>query len=330
MARTLSMPLFTAVLFTAFVISTCSISPFDLSHLPTQPLCLTPLAGAENAAPAASYIYDAASFFHPNPQRLTVPQQVQGAEKLASNPLLAAVMPYAQQYMSHRTRSTQKTNGVGAGLGDGTSNTTVHAWFIIFLIILGGLAWTAHHTVKSAENEERKEKERKEAEQAEKDKFKRSLVVGPLETIELPIEGDEGIIREDDQYEQRDVDADVAHYDDEQGNNRYVNPNYYSEHENTYATQQNGYSQQEPSYYENQEPAVHYNQGNGQYDQGSSNYDPQQQEGHQQNGQYYDDRRALDQYGASQGPSDYEGQAQYGNYQYEDDQDLANLVDDER
>jgi len=327
MARTLSI----ALLFTAFAISTCSISPFDLSHLPTQPLCLTPLAGAENSAPAASYIYDAASFFHPNPQRLAVPQQLQAAEKLASNPLLAAVMPYAQQYMSHRTKSTQKTNGVGAGLGDGTSNTTVHAWFIIFLVILGGLAWTAHHTVKSAEDEERKEKEKKEAEQAEKDKFKRSLVVGPLETIEVPIEDDEGIVREDDQYQQRD--GDVAHYADGQGNNRYVNPNYYSEHENTYVQQENGYSQQEPSYYENQEP-VHYNQGNDQYeqrndqyDQGSSNYDPHQQ---QQNGQYYDDRRALDQYGASQGPSDYEGQAQYGNYQYEDDQDLANLVDDEK
>lgn len=317
MARTLFNSLLIAVLFSAFISSTYSISPLDLSHIPSEPFCFTPLAGSEASKPAASYIYDAASFFHPNPQRIVVPQQI--SSQIAQNPLIAAMMPYAQQYMSHRTRSTQN-KGVGAELGDGTSNTTVHAWFIIFLVILGGLAWTAHHTVKSAEAEERKEKEKKLAEE----RHKRSLIVGPVEEIQLPIDEDVHIYRE----------GQNENVEEGEGNARYVNPNYYSVHEN----QENGYAQQQdPSYYENQEPTPQYNQGGDDYEriQGSSTYHPEGEvhhQGYQQNGQYYDDRQALDQYGASQGPSDYEGQgqAQYGNYQYEDDQDLANLVDDEK
>jgi len=320
MART---PIFLAVVFSAFVLSSCSNDPLDLSHIPSGPLCFTPLAGGQSSGPAASYIYDAASFFHPNPQRLVIPQQI--PTEITQNPLIAAVMPYAQQYMSHRTKASK---GVGEGLGDGTSNTTVHAWFIIFLVILGGLAWTAHHTVKSAEAEEKK----KLAEQAEKERLKRSLVVGPVEEIQLPIDEDVQIVREGDQNE---------NYGESEGNNRYVNPNYYSVHE---GQENNGYSQQQNnSYYENQEVNGQYNNQNqggaDEYEriQGSSTFDPEERgevhhnQGYQQNGQYYDDRQALDQYGASQGPSDYEGQAaQYGNYQYDDDQDLANLVDDDK
>jgi len=317
--RTLFNPLFLAVLSSAFILSSYSLNPLDLSHIPSGPLCFTPLAGGQSSGPAASYIYDAASFFHPNPQRLVIAQQI--PTEITQNPLIAAVMPYAQQYMGHRAKSTK---GVGEGLGDGTSNTTVHAWFIIFLIMLGGLAWTAHHTVKSADDEEKK----KLAEQAEKERLKRSLVVGPVEEIQLPIDEDVQIIREGDQIER-----------EGEGNNRYVNPNYYSVHE---GQENNGYSQQQNnSYYENQEVNGHYNQNQGadEYEriQGSSTFDPEERgevhhhHGHQQNGQYYDDRQALDQYGASQGPSDFDGQAgQYGNYQYEDDQDLANLVDDDK
>lgn len=311
-------PVFLAVLSTAFILSSYSVNPFDLSHIPSDPLCFNPLAGGQSSGLAASYIYDAASLFHPNPQRLVIPQQI--PTEIVQNPLVAAVMPYAQQYMSHRTKASK---GVGATADDdSTSNTTVHAWFIIFLVMLGGLAWTAHHTVKSADDEEKK----KLAEQAEKERLKRSLVVGPLEEIQLPIDEDVQIIREEDEGE---------------GNNRYVQPNHYSIHENQ---ENNGYSQQQNnSYYENQEVNAHYNHqnqgGNDEYEriQGSSTFDPEERgevhhHGHQQNGQYYDDRRALDQYGASQGPSDYDGQGnQYGgNYQYDDDQDLANLVDDEK
>jgi hypothetical protein len=315
-------PLILAVLSSAFILSSYSLNPLDLSHIPTDPLCFTPLAGGQSSGLAASYIYDAASFFHPNPQRLVIPQQI--PTEITQNPLVAAVMPYAQQYMSHRTKASK---GVGEGLGDGTSNTTVHAWFIIFLVILGGLAWTAHHTVKSADAEEKK----KLAEQAEKERLKRSLVVGPLEEIQLPIDEDVQIIREEDQNQN-------------EGNDRYVNPNYYSVHE---GQENNGYTQQQNnSYYENQEVNAQYTQNQGgandEYEriQGSSTFDPEergeihhhhQHQGYQPNGQYYDDRQALGQYGASQGPSDYDGQAnQYGNYQYDDDQDLANLVDDDK
>jgi hypothetical protein len=318
MARTLFNPLILALLSSAFILSSYSLNPLDLSHIPTDPLCFTPLAGGESFGLAASYIYDAASFFHPNPQRLVIPQQI--PTEISQNPLVAAVMPYAQQYMSHRTKASK---GVGAGVGDGdsTSNTTVHAWFIIFLVILGGLAWTAHHTVSEADAEEKK----KLAEQVEKERLKRSLVVGPLEEIQLPIDEDVQIIREGDQNQNFEGD-------------RYVNPNYYSVHE---GQENNGYGQQQnASYYENQEVNAQYTQGgaNDEYEriQGSSTFDPEERgqvhhhhQGYQQNGQHYDDRQALDQYGASQGPSDYDGQAyQYGNNQYDDDQDLANLVDE--
>ena len=134
---------------------TSALEPTHIPNLLEKPLEIPVAPNAFTQIPA-NYLTNLHSLLHGSPDRLVLPIGINLEAESDVRKTLYKLAPYA---VMNTPKATVQDKPLKLGAEE-PSNTTIHGWFWVFLLILAVLAWVTHQTIK----EEAKREARQNAE----------------------------------------------------------------------------------------------------------------------------------------------------------------------